>query len=77
MNQKNKSEDRNSPPSARGHNFLYVPTDKSDHQLKLIGWIITQMLQRNSKVLTLVLIECYCRIGAVFFSLTLFLAKLT
>lgn len=26
----------------RGHNFLYAPTDKSDHQLKLIGRIITR-----------------------------------
>jgi hypothetical protein len=37
MYQKNRAK----PP--RGHNFLYVPTDKSDHQLKLIGRIIIQV----------------------------------
>lgn len=54
MKKRNESRDikkASGPPFTRGHNFLYVPTDKSDHQLKLIGRIITR--KEATKVLSL------------------------
>lgn len=42
IGERNESREYKKKAAPRGHNFLYVPTDKSDHQLKLIGWIITR-----------------------------------